>query len=153
MDLLQNNIENGVIALESAVKEMTYQQKERYNALYHIYGEESEDIVRNIKGKTSLSWSFVYSNILKIFKAKNEEAAYYKAIKHTFDIELEYSEADISQMINEVRAEQGLDPYLNRIAAQCLEDFQTVFMAETVKDPKNSKRKSRVHKALHCLVK
>lgn len=151
MKIENGNVDNSTKSLNDEAKEMTHQQRERYNAIYHIYGDESEEIVKMVKGRSNLSWTFIFNSILTIYKAKFDKQEYYKAIKQTFELETEYSETDICQMVSEIRADLGLQPYSKRIAALCLEDFQLVFMCENVKAP--GQKRSNIHKGIYCLVK
>jgi hypothetical protein len=119
----------------SDLNELTPIQKERFNAIYHIYGDFAAVIVKEVNGNGLRSWKTFFTNALRVYKARNSEAEYYTALTNTFETGVTYSLDEISRSVNEERADLGLDPFIKRINAQCEDDFLKVFFVEVVYDP------------------
>ncbi|MFC0515157.1 hypothetical protein ACFFGT_13140 [Mucilaginibacter angelicae] len=111
---------------------LTASQKQRVNAIYHIYGDDSARIVKVVNGKGIRAWKTFLDNALRVYKARSNDADYYSALTHSFEIGILYSIEEISRVVNEERADLGLDTYFRRIDAQCEEDFLKVFYVEIV---------------------
>jgi hypothetical protein len=124
------NIAEGVSNNSEAV--LTAALKERVNAIYHIYGEDSARIVKEVNGKGIRSWKTFFTNALRVYQARGTEADYYSALTHSFEIGQTYEIEEISRGVNEERADLGMDPYFRRINSQCEEDFLKVFYVESV---------------------
>jgi hypothetical protein len=123
---------------------LTAMQKERVNAIYHIYGEKSPVIVKLVNGKRGQqSWKTFFNNALRVYQARGDEAEYYRVLTNTFSLGEVYEIDIISRMINEERADKGLPPYIKRINHQCEDDFLTVFYVEEVylQNPDDSRGK------------
>jgi len=129
---------------------LTAMQKERVNAIYHIYSDRSPVIVKLVNGRGVQSWKFFFYNALRVYQARGEEAEYYRTLTNSFNIDEVYEVDGISRVINEERADNGLPPYIKRINHQCEDDFLTVFFVEEVyfQNTDGSRGKFRGYKPL-----
>lgn len=107
-------------------------QKQRYDLISKVYGDDAEIIVKNVSGKGQKSWGAFLQKMQSIMKAKAAEMEYYDALYEAIELEQDYTFSDVIGIVGEVRRHLELDPYVEKIKIQCERDFHKIFVVEDV---------------------
>ena len=118
-------------------------QKQRYDAIFPIYGEDASLIVKKLSGKSRKSWSVFLQKMHDVMKAKSAELEYFEGLYEAFELGVEYTPSEVIGIVGEVRRDLELDPYVEKIKVQCERDFHKLFVCEDVyeEDAEDGKRK------------
>ena len=109
-------------------------QKQRYDAIFPIYGEDASLIVKKLSGKSRKSWSAFLQKMHDLMKAKSAELEYYDGLYEAFELGVDYTPSEVIGIVGEVRRDLELDPYVEKIKVQSERDFHKLFVCEDVYD-------------------
>lgn len=117
------------------VANLSYMQKQKYDYLLPIFGEETVKLVPLIEGRGRNSWIKVNEKITAIEQATNAEATYHDALYDNFEVGIEYQISEIPGIVGGVRRDLSMRPYMSRLRANCENDFFSLFIVQDIYEP------------------
>jgi hypothetical protein len=110
---------------------LTNTQTERYNSIVPVIGENALEVILNLKGRGRSSWKVVLPNILEVNNpATPQEKNYFKELDQAIDLDEQFTAADMTQIVSEVRYTTGMSPFLSKIESNCLSELFKLFLWE-----------------------
>lgn len=120
------------VATTKTYDNLTYAQKNKYNTLHRIFGDETLDLVLKIEGRGENSFIKVLQKISEIEKADKAAQKYHNALYEAFELGELYTPQEIIGIVTEVRRDLDLAPYVSRINKHCEKDFFRLFIVDNV---------------------
>jgi len=105
-------------------------QRERYNAIYHIYGDDAARYIPLLKTRGENSWKKFYEKAIEVNKAKGTLREYYDSLTAEFSGHELLTENKILQIVSEIRADLNMEPVLKQMKTHALNTFYKLFLFE-----------------------
>ena len=116
----------------SGVESLSYMQKQKYDYLLPLFGDNTAKLVTFIEGRGRNSWTKVNDKITSLDQASNTDAIYHDALFDNFTVGEVYLLGDIPGIVAGVRRDLGLRPYTSRLRSSCENDLFSLFIVQDV---------------------
>lgn len=118
---------------EAVTFKMSYQQKQRFDYLLPVYGEDkTTSLIMLLEARGRNSWANVHDKIKIVNHATHAVQSYHDMLYDNFEEGKTYSPQQIIGIVADVRRDMDLDPYITRIKYNCEADLFNLFIVQDV---------------------